>query len=601
MALWLDRFRIKDEKSIYFYSLIIGIVSGLGAVVFSYALAYAEHFTFFELMGLDLGHPAGEFHLEILPDQIINRWYIFFLPVLGGLLAGMVSHFLCSEASGTGTDSMIHAFHHEEGRISAKVPLYKAIATIFTLASGGSAGKEGPVSQIGAGFGSAVAQFLSAGARARRTLLLVGMAGGLGAIFRAPLGGALTAVEAVYREDFESDSLVPAIIASVTSYLIYTSIMGAESIFDVGDVTLRDYRLLTAYLLLGFICSFLGWFFIKIFENTGKLFIKLKLHPVLKPALGGVFVGAVALLVPEILGSGFGLMQDALLGKGNYNYSGNLLELAGIFIFIAFLKMLTTSFTIGSGGSGGIFGPSLFVGGMIGGFVGCITAYLFPSIDVSIPSFILVGMGSFYGGVASAPIAGMIMVCDMIGSYALLPPLMLVSIISVTLSSKWSIYKGQVLNRFKSPAHYWDMNFDVLESMPISKNFRQNLRKEAIINKHMLLADLEKKSIKIHASDFIVVNSDNTYHGVISIRKIRLTHDYRDIQNLVTVGDVCEGSFPSLKMSDSLGEALRIISEREMDKIAIVDDKNQTLGYLRYIDIVSAYRIGVKKGPIESP
>jgi len=488
---------------------------------------------------------------------------------------------------------MIHAFHHNEGNIGGRVPFFRAIATIFTLASGGSAGKEGPISQIGAGFGSALAQLLGAGARARRTLLLVGMAGGLGAIFRAPLGGALTAVETVYTEDFESDSLVPAIIASVTSYLVFTMIMGEGAIFAINKVSLNDYRQIFLYIVLGLVCTGLGWIFIRMFRKMQDFFAGLSLHPVLKPTLGGVFVGVIGVLVPEILGGGLGLVQETILGNGMFGTT-DYLNLAGFFLLIAVLKMLVTSFTIASGGSGGVFGPSLFIGGMIGGSFGSLSAFLFPTLHISIAAFTLVGMGAFYGGIASAPIAGMIMVCDMIGSYALLPPLMIVSIISVTLSSKWSIYRGQLANRFKSPAHYWDMNFDVLEKMPISRNF-SNFRKNAIVQKNLLLTQLDKISTEVQASDFVVINADETYAGIVSLRKTRMSEEYEHIRHLVTIEDAIDSSIAAVSPNDSLGDALRIISETEIDKVAVVSKEKKVIGYLRYIDIMSAYRSGLRK------
>jgi CIC family chloride channel protein len=188
----------------------------------------------------------------------------------------------------------------------------------------------------------------------------------------------------------------------------------------------------------------------------------------------------------------------------------------------------------------------------------------------------------------------MIMVCDMIGSYALLPPLMIVSIISVTLSSRWSIYRGQVLNRFKSPAHFWDMNFESLENMPIEKSFH-SYRNIALVHNSILLANLESLSVRVQASDFVVTDENGHYEGMISLRKVRLLDEYSHIRNLITVGDSTDGSVPCLTPHDSLGQALRIISEREIDKVAIVDDEKKVMGYLRYIDIMSAYRTGMRK------
>lgn len=589
-------FGIRGPKSLYLYSIVIGIVSGLGAYLFAFLLAKAEYYTFGSLAGWQTSHPAGEIHFGHDKPLVFNRWIFFALPIIGGLLTGSIVYFFCKEAEGTGTDSMIKAFHHDEGKMNTRVPVFKAISTIVTLATGGSAGKEGPTAQIGAGFGAVISKVLGVGARARRTFLLAGTAGGLGAIFRAPLGGAITAVEVIYQEDFESDSLVPCIISSVTAYLVFSSIAGSGSIFHVGKVGLTDYRELFFYILLGLLCFGVGFLFVRTFNYIEQVFQKIPIHPILKPGIGGLFVGSLGFFFPEVIGSGFGLLQDTISGK-NIASNESLLYVAFFFLLIAFLKIITTSFTIGSGGSGGVFGPSLFIGGMLGGFVGTIAKILFPELNFSVTPFILVGMASFFAGIASAPIAGMIMVCDMIGSYSLLPPLMIVSVLAFVLSHKWSIYKGQVENRFKSPAHEWDMNQDAMERIKISKYFAE-FRKYAIVEKYKRLTEVEDVALEIRASDFIIVDSEHKYIGAASLRRNRLkTEDEESreaLKDLITIEDVTF-SLPAVTRENTLGEALRIILNHDIDKVAILKDNGIVDGYLRYIDILNAYHTELKK------
>ncbi|WCL50077.1 chloride channel protein [Leptospira sp. GIMC2001] len=582
---------IRGAKSLYLYSILIGIFSGIGAYLFAYGLSNAEYIIQTVWMGWDKAHPAGEPAIGHATG-IFRREYLLFLPAIGGLLTGCITYFLCRDAQGTGTDAMINAFHYNEGKISGKVPFYKAITTIITLTSGGSAGKEGPTAQIGAGIGSSIGKLLGVGARARRTLLLAGTAGGLGAIFRAPFGGALTAVEVVYKEDIESDSLVPCIISSVSAYLVFTGIAGSGSVFHVVGVGLKSYHDLIYYFLLGILCYGVGFIFVKIFNLVENFFVKMQLHPILKPALGGVIIGPVVYLIPDLTGTGFGLLQEIIDGKPVTDWDSNS-AMAGFFLTIAFLKIITTSFTIGSGGSGGVFGPSLFIGGMLGGFVGCIARIISPESNFDIASFVLVGMGAFFAGVAKAPIAGMVMVCDMIGSYALLPPLMIVSVITGVLSNRFSIYKGQVANRFHSPSHHWDMNQDIMERIEISKMFKE-FRKIAIVQESTLLRDLEKSSSKIQASDYIITNSTKKYVGSVSLRKHRLSVEYDHlIDQLITVADLAE-QVPSVSPNQTLGQALKIIVDYDIDKVAVVDSNSILLGYLRYIDLFKAYHEEIK-------
>ncbi len=579
-------FSIQGSRSIYVYSLLIGIFAGFGAYGFNWTLTYAESLTFGRLMGYDPGIPSGDLHfhsIQKLGD--LNPWAILLLPAIGGLFVGLITQFFCAEAQGGGTDSLIHAFHFNEGKIQTKVPFFKAIATILTLGSGGSGGKEGPTAQIGAGFGSVLGGWLQSGARARRTLMLAGTAGGLGAIFRAPLGGAITAVEMVYQEDIESDSLVPCILSSVTAYLTYVGLAGKGSIFSVQEYSLNDYRHIPIYIGLGFLCFFVGAFFVKVYHSVQDRFAKLQIPIFLKPALGGLLVGCMALIFPEVLGSGFGLIQRMINGEviesTNFGFNGPLFLLS-----VALFKIFSTSLTVGSGNSGGLLGPSFAIGGMLGAFVGSMSQILLPSWNIVIFPFMLVGMGSFFAGVARAPIAAMIMVCDMIGSYELLPPLMIVSVIAAILSHKISIYRNQVKNRFLSPSHHWDMNQDVLDRVSISQHFKE-FRKFAIVSENLPLTALQKQAIEIQASDFIILNNENHYKGIVSLRKNRILPEFEnDIKNLITCHEIVQ-DVPSVTPSDSLGRALQILLEYDVDKLAIVD--GICLGYLRYIDLFNAY------------
>lgn len=596
-------FRISGRRSLYFYCILTGIVSGLGAFVFSRILAVCEYLFLDRAAGLSLPHASGEFlidsndavHWGIPFSDEYRPWILFFLPIVGGLLTGWIVNRFSPESGGTGSDAMIDSFHNQEGKMNPVVSLIKSIATIFTLASGGSGGKEGPISQIGAGFGSLLATILKAGARARRTLLLAGTAGGLGAIFHAPLGGALTSVEMIYREDIESDSLIPCIISSVSAYLVYCALNGFNTVYRVADTEFSRYTDLIFYLGLGVICFLCGDVFIRIFRKVQNFSIRLRISPIVKPALGGILIGTVGLFLPETIGTGAGVLQVALDGKDPVGTQGLLsasfqtrgLWLVALFFLLAGMKILTTSFTIGTGGSAGMFGPSLFIGGMLGGGVGTLAKVLvYP--DLSVASFILVGMGAFYAGVASAPIAGMIMICEMIGSYSLLPPLMVVSILTFVLSHKLSLYRAQKETRFQSPAHFWDMNRDFLEEIQV-KTWKNRLRTIAVARDDLLLSQLEEEALKIQASDYVVLNREDKYLGILSLRKARHTLESRNVAgNLITVGDVTDTSAPYGKPEDSLASLLKILIDQDLDKIAIVEE-NRFIGYLRFADLMKIY------------
>ena len=600
-------FKIKSPRHIYIYSVFIGIFSGLTAVLFSAALSTVEYLSFHVLAGLPERHPPppGEIEpitnfawIELLPT-FSSPWFLFFLPVIGGLLVGFILQFIYKEASGAGTDSMIRAFHQREGKIPGRGAFFKAVATIITLASGGSGGREGPTAYIGAALGSRLGRMLKAGARARRTLLLAGTAGGLGAIFRAPLGGAMTAVEIIYREDIESDSLVPCLISSVVAYLTFTGLVGPGSLFEVSNVGLKDYREIFIYIILGLVCYSVGFIYVKLLRLVEKVMQNLRMPLLYKPALGGLVIGSLALSFPEVIGSGMGFLHETINGRSSA-YQGPLattaLSLAGFFLLLAFFKIIATAVTIGSGGSGGLFAPSLFIGAMLGGSVANFSQWLLPHWELHIPSFMLVGMGAFFSGVARTPFSAMIMICDIIGSYALLPPLMIVSMITFVLSSRWSLYKGQVHNRFKSPAHFWDMRLDILEELKIAQEFPK-LRQLAVISAEALLNDVEKLSLEIQASDFVVRQQNANYYGMFSLKKLSLKEHTQNKEQPKKVGELCDCRLPAIQKDSSLAEVLQKITENEMDKVAVVDSNNQVLGYLLYHDILAAYRQHIKNPP----
>ena len=468
--------KIKGPKKLYIYSFIIGILSGFAALGFSYVLSLAESFTFGYLAQIDLGHGGGEFSLahngadsdtsSIGSQDNFRPIVFFFIPIVGLFLSGLIVQLFDKQSGGAGTDAMIHAFHEKEGKIRKRTPIIKSIATICTLAGGGSAGKEGPMAQIGSSIGSIFTHMLGVGPRAARSLFIAGAAGSLGAIFRAPLGAAITAVEVLYREDFESDSLIPSIIASISGYFVFTSFRGFGTLFHIGELGFSSWQELFFYVILGFICYPVGYIYVKIYQKIGRYFSVFDWPISVKALMGGCMISLISLVSWESIGSGFGflqkIMQDDYLSSSS-GLSSFLSPEKGIWflslylLMIIILKIFSTSFTVGSGASGGVFGPSIFIGGILGALVGNLSQYFFPDMVASPKPYIVVGMAGFFAGVANAPIGSVIMVCELTGSYHLLAPLLIVAVLSIILSSKISIYEEQKPNKFRSPAHWWDI------------------------------------------------------------------------------------------------------------------------------------------------
>jgi chloride channel protein, CIC family len=569
------------------YGLMVGLGCGLLAAVFFAALEQATRFTAVTLVRqLPPEPPPGDalFGDMPQPDGPPRRWLFLLMPALGGLASGLLVWRFAPEAEGTGTDEMIRAFHRARGVIRPRVPVVKALATILTLSSGGSAGKEGPVAQVGAGIGSMLAGALGLNARDRRVLLLAGTAGGLGAIFRAPLGSAITAVEVVYREDFESEALVPAVISSITAYVVFVLLIGGHQIFSVPPLAQFRPIEIPGYLLLALLSAPVGRAYVALFRvMRHRVFARIPLPRPLRPMLGGLCVGAIGLWVPQAYGAGWGWLQQSLDGR---------IAVESLGLIIA-AKILSTTLTVGSGGSGGVFGPTLFIGGMLGALVGYGGAAVAPSFFPTPAAYVLVGMASFFAGVASAPIGAMLMVAEMSGGYALLPPLVLVSVLSMLLARGSSIYENQVKDRFASPAHFADLTVNVLEEMRVADVYRKS-DSVPVVSPSMRFGLLRELVFRSEAATLPVVD-DGRLVGLVTAEQLRPVFDETQLDGVVVALDVAAPPV-SLMADDDLYRAHELFRSSGCLQLPVleVDDPEQPLrgkilGMLDYRDMMRAY------------
>jgi CIC family chloride channel protein len=573
------------------YSIVIGLLSGLGAIVFNELLHAATEITMHTWAQIALPQPQGEAsNLLTPPAGPPRRWLLFLLPVVGGLISGLLVRTFAPEAEGTGTDGYIDAFHNKAGSMRGRVPWVKSLATLSTLSSGGSAGKEGPIAQIGAGIGSALGRYLKMGARARRTMMVAGAAGGLGAIFRAPLGGALTAVEVLYKEDLETDALTPAILSSVTAYTLFCSVNGFNHVFAYDGESFHTPVQLLFYAVLGLVCSATGYLYVRFLHGSKRLFFdRLPLNKYLVPPIGGLLVGTAGLAYPQAMGQGFGYVQQLMLHQPVDGVETTVAFLATLVV----LKIATTSFTISSGGSGGVFAPSLFIGAMLGGCVGMLSQQIFPDLVPDVTPFVVVGMGAFFAGVANAPIASLMMVCELTGAYELLPPLMVVAIVALVTSRRWSIYTTQVDDKFSSKAHLWEMNPSFLKRVTIGDAMRGVYDRSAIISHDLPLAKIEALSRESGESDLLLRNDLGELSGLLSLNELGDREDLEHLGSLVLADDLVNRRTVFLSPDDSLIRALEFFGEGEFDKLPIVkttDGEDRLLGHVCYRDIIGFYQ-----------
>jgi len=544
-------------------SVAIGILAGCLAALFFYCLKAADTFVIYLVGGTLSPSPLGEPPLFNVISKPQSLWLKILLPAFGGLASGFLVYLFAPEAEGHGTDAMIKAFHQEDGNIRSRVPIVKGLATIFILATGGSAGREGPIIQMGAGVGSLIARILRLSVRIKRQLLLAGAAAGIGAIFKAPLGGAITAIEIIYKEDFEAEALIPSVISSVSSYAVFSAFFGHATIFGLPITpSFYDLREFAFYLLLSIASALAGILFIRVFKRTRRIFHQLPIYPPLKPALGGLLVGLLGIFVPQILGTGWGEIQIALMGK----YGALLL------VTIALAKILATSFTVGSGGSGGIFGPSLFIGGMLGGGIGLFGHHYFPAIVQQPEAYILVGMASFFAGIANAPIGALVMVMEMTGAYGLVAPFMLVSIFAILFTQKWSIYDSQLRSRFDSPSHREDLVRDILSEITTAQLWNELQVAPEPIPASTLIKDIPT-AFRKSTVPYLLVKKSSDIDGIIE------SDDYVGVAgieetNVILATDVAS-PIPQVKQSDSLRSVLRAMMIRGVNHALVISSAEE--------------------------
>jgi CIC family chloride channel protein len=563
------------------YGVVVGIVAGLGAALF-YAMCQVGLHYFLDIgAGFRPEHPFGEPPLFKETATEFRRYMLIIIPALGGLVAGFLVYRFAPEAEGHGTDSAIDAYHNKQGRIRGRVPFVKALASAFTLGSGGSGGREGPIAQIGAGFGSYLADRLGLDSRSRRVLLAAGLGAGIGSIFRAPLAGALFAAEILYREpEFEYEVVIPAIVTTIVAYSTFGFIFGFQPLFRQSDFAFHDPRELLPYAVLAIVVALASPLYVKVFYGVHRMFKRMRVSNYVKPAIGGLATGLIGFFLPQTLAFGYGVIQGAL----DENIGITLL------FAIAFGKILTTAFSIGSGGSGGVFGPSMVIGGCLGGAVGKLFHLWIPGIVPQPGAFVIVGMAGFFAAASNAPVSTVIMVSEMTGNYHLLVPAMWVCAIASTIGRRWSIYEQQVDTRYDSPAHYGDFVKDHLEDIYVRDIFNPDTQFQ-YIPEHMTLREFIPVMTETDQQNFPVIDGEGRLTGIFSIADVREILVERDLDNLLIMKEIADETVTSVELGENLASALRKFAEIEVDKLPVVEseDTQKIIGMIRRRDVISAY------------
>ena len=568
----LGQLKTNEHTVMAILAVIVGLAAGLGAVGFRYLIDFFQ----------TLAYGSPNELLEVL--ETIPWSYKVGIPAAGGLLVGPLVYFFAREAKGHGVPEVMEAVALKGGVIRKRVVLVKTVASAISIGTGGSVGREGPIVQIGSAIGSTLGQALNVSGDRMRALVGCGAAAGIAATFNAPIAGSMFALEVVLG-DFGLATFSPIVISSVMATAVSRAFLGDTPAFIVPVYQLVSAWEFPIYLILGLFCAAVGVTFTKTLYRFEDLFDSLKFPEYLKPVIGGLILGVSGLYIPQILGVGYGAM-DLALGQ----------QLAWwLMLLLVAAKLLATSITIGSGGSGGIFAPSLYLGVMAGGFFGMVVHYLFPNVTASPGAYSIVGMGAVVSATTHGPLAAILILFEMTGSYEIILPLMFSCIIATIASGqlmKESIYTLKLVRRGVDIREGKEVN--VLKSMHVKDVMSPHVE---TVSEDWPLKTMSDKISKSKYNSFPVLNSKNKLAGILSFNDYSEVIFDEDLKFIVVVKDLASSNVVTVSSIDNLYTALEKISRNDFSTLPVVspDDPAQLVGIVTRRDVIGAYEKVVLK------
>lgn len=531
------------------------------------------------------------------------RALILLLPALGGLLSGIVVYSIFRLRPGHGTDILVRAFHHNMGTLALKSPLVKGAAAVGVISCGGSAGPEGPIAAIGAAIGSSIGRAVRVSPRERRALLVAGCGAGIGAIFSCPLGGALFAASVLYRElDFEKDALVPAFVASVLGSSVFLVLWGSGGHVLPGTTELHFESPveLLPYCILGPACGALSLLFGAMLRSVEHgLLPRSRLPRWLAPAVGGLLTGLLACLVPQVMDGQYQFVKNAMTGGDAWwaQHPGwSWWSWAGLFGAVALAKCLATALTVGSGASGGVLGPSIFIGGATGACLGAVCEAILPDAfpEHLRQALIPVGMAGFLAAGMRTPLAAIVMVIEMTGSYGLVIPLMLVCVSAYVVGRRGGLNPEQVATAAESPAHAGDVVIHLLEGARVERIMHRSWPMTASPETSIreLIAHMQPGTRPV----FAIARGDRLL-GVVSVPDIQdIMNDAVIAENLIAA-DIMTERLETVAPDDDLYEALTRFTRSAHDVLPVVsrDRRRRWVGMLTREQVFESIRAEIEK------
>jgi CIC family chloride channel protein len=545
-------------------AIVVGLGTGSAAVLFIKAIGWVTHFSF-------------EQGLPQFLTPLGSAWVVL-IPIIGSLISGPMIAYWAIEAKGHGVPEVMQAVITEGGRIRPRVSVVKSLASSVCIGTGGSAGREGPIVQVGAALGSTAAQIMGLGIEQTITLVACGAAAGIAATFNAPIAGVIFAMEVIVGE-FTTHYFGTVVVSAVAASIVSRHFLGASPAFTVPAYTLVSAWELLPYAVLGVLAALTGWAFVGILYFLEDRFDPWSIPDALKPAVGAIPVGLIGLLYPQAFGTGLPAIEEALKGA---------LPWTLLFVLI-FAKLAATCFTLGSGNSGGIFSPSLFMGAMLGGTFGNLTHSLFPTATANAGAYALVGMASVFAASAHAPLTAVLIVFEMSGDYRMILPLMVTVGLSTLLSQylrRYSIYTLKLVKR-GIPLER-DREVDIMQGLKVKEVMTQE---PEVLHADMSLEEMADVVTRSRLNGFPVLDGDGRFVGVATIQDLERATAEGPVAGR-KVAEIMKRDVVTVSPEDPLSKALRRMSDMDIGRMPVVDPQDPTrmVGFLRRRDIIRAYR-----------
>jgi len=565
----LSRFRISENTFMAILAVAIGFASGLGNY------AFRKLIDFFHWLVIEQGTDFFDISFD---HWSLSRLLVVLFPLAGGLLMVPLGFFFSKELK-FGFSRFLALVNLKGGKVPGRSIFVRGIASAITLGTGGSAGQEGPIAQIGGAIGSQTGQVFKMSGDRLKTLVACGVSGGVAATFNAPIAGVFFAQEIVLLSSFELSSFTSIVIASGMSTVISRALLGNTPAFAVPPYLLSSPYELIFYVALGMIIGVLAASFIDLHFRIKDRFVALAVPPLLRPVVGGALVGVIGIFFPQVFGNGYEFMESVLHGHGAWYLLGALV----------LFKALATSITLGSGLPGGLFAPSLYIGAVAGGAFGRLLQLIFPSMVGSPGAYALVGMGAFLSAATHAPMTAIFLLFEITASYQVIIPIMVSCVIGTAICRH---YKKDSLETFELAQAGIDLEAgkerNIMKSLRVGEVM---VRDPESIPEHMTLRQFTQFIASTKHTNFPLVGRNGELTGIISVQDFMGVVFERDLMDLVVVKELATLNVITVHVDDDLDTAMRKIGYRNIEQLPVVDKESgdRLVGLISRRDMVSAY------------